>query len=373
MASPWRASEDTQLARLYAQNVPLAVIAERLGRSAEALTARRKQLGIASRRRIPTWTEQQDHLIILATRAGVPASDVARQQGRSPEQVRARRAHLLGARSTARRYEPWEDAAITAAWAEGLDVRVLAVRLGRSADALRLRARSLGLHDPPPRRRWSSAEDHALREGYSIGLSCREIQRRGLPHRSPGAISARAGKLGLTSYARLWSEEDDRRLALLLAERTPVDQVALALTRTPEAIRQRMRRLSICAGAESRYLRSGERWSDAEDAVLRADPGAHPSVLGKLLSRSDHSIRRRQRVLGIRTASRSPHNAGIDPGGFSPAEDGLVLREIPAGERARATRLLALSARLARTPGELQRRAAQLRRLRGRTRANIPA
>jgi hypothetical protein len=362
MGRRWRASEDAQLARLYASKLPLRVIAERLGRSEEALTARRKLLGIAPRRRTLKWTEQQDRLIVLATRAGASAASIARQQGRSTEQVRARRARLLGRRAAARHYQPSEDEAITTAWAEEHDLDELATRLGRSPDALRLRARVLGLHAPAGRRRWSAAEDHALRDGYSAGRSCEEIHRSGLPRRSPGAIAARARKLGLTSYARAWTPEEERRLAMLLAWGTPPEQIALALTRSPEAIRQRARRRGLQIPAAHPPERNGRRWTPAEDEILLLHPGVSPGVLSNLLSRSDHSIRQRQSRLGVRTGNRSPHYAKTGRADFSPAEDRLLRRELLGEGPPKLTRLLALSTRLARTPGELQRRRRELAR-----------
>jgi hypothetical protein len=360
MARRWRASEDAQLARLYASSLPLRVIAERLGRSEEAITARRKLLGIAPRRRAPQWTEQQDRLIVLATRAGVSAAAIARQQGRSTEQVRARRAQLVGKRPPARHYQPSEDDAITAAWAEGHDLDELALRLGRSPDALRLRARTLGLHAPAERRRWSAAEDHALRDGYSAGHSCEEIHRFELPRRSPGAIAARAHKLGLTSFARTWTPQEERRLAMLLARGTPIEQIALALTRSPEAIRQRARRRGLQVSDAHAQERRGRRWKDAEDEILLQHPGVSPGVLSDLLARSDHSIRQRQSCLGVRTGNRSPHHARTGGADFSPAEDRLLRRELLGGEPPKLTRLLAISSRLERTPGDLQRRRREL-------------
>jgi len=363
MAARWRASEDAELARLYDHGVPLCVIAEHLNRSAEALTARRKLLGIPPRRAPVTWSAQQDQLIVLATRAGASAAAIARQQGRSVQQIRARRTHLLGGRPSARRYRPWEDEAIKTAWAQQTpDLDGLALRLRRTPDALRLRARALGLHAPSPRRRWSAAEDHALRDGYSAGLSCHQINRLELPHRSPEAIAARARKLGLTSYARTWSPQDDRRLPILLAQRTPLEQIAVALTRTPDAIRQRARKLDLPISARRRHTRNGRRWTHLEDEILEVHPGAHPSLLSKLLDRSDHSVRQRQRRLGLRTGSRSPHNAPTGGSGFAPAEDLLLRRELLTPEPPKATRLLAISARLARSPGELQHRRRELQR-----------
>jgi hypothetical protein len=361
MASRWRASEDAQLTRLYAQPLPLRVIAQRLGRSEEAISARRKLLAISPRRAPVSWSERRDRLIILAGRAGVPATDIALQLGTSAEQVKARRRYLVGARTTARRYEPWEDLLITAAWRGELDVQDLARQLGRSPGALALRARALGLHQPPSRRRWSGAEDHALREGYSCGLSCEEISRLELPHRSTGAIAARARKLGVTSYARLWSRAEDERLRLLVAREAPIDQIALTLIRTPEAVRQRARKLALSAPVRSGYARNRRRWSRREDEILRTHPGAHPSTLSVVLQRSDQAIRQRQRALEIRSGDRSPHTAFPRTHRFSPAEDRLLQRELTDGSAVPSGRARALSVRLHRSPGELRGRAGQLR------------
>jgi hypothetical protein len=363
MARRWEASEDAQLAQLYARGLPLRMIAEALGRTEDALTARRKLLGIAPRRPPVSWAEHQDRLIVLAARAGVSAATLARQQGRSTQQVRARRAQLLGKRPPARPYRASEDEAIIAGWSGWPDLDELALRLGRTPDALRLRARALGLHAAVRRRRWSSGEDHALREGYSLGLSCAEIHRHELPHRTPEAIAARARKLGLTSYARLWSIEDERRLALLIAHRAPLEQIAVLLTRTPEAIRQRARKLRLPTPDHRDYPQNTRRWSRAEDDVLRAARGAHPSMLTNLLGRSDHAIRQRQRRLGLRSGTRSPHNAPVGGPGFLPAEDRLLRRELADGQPPKATRVLALSARLGRPPGELRRRREEIQPL----------
>jgi hypothetical protein len=66
---------------------------------------------------------------------------------------------------------------------------------------VRVHAQQLAIHRPPPRRRWADWEDASIRDGYTSALSCAQIASR-LPHRSATSIAARAGKLGLATYAR---------------------------------------------------------------------------------------------------------------------------------------------------------------------------
>lgn len=361
MARRWHPAADAALARLYADGIRLDVIAARLGRSTDALTARRTHLGLVARRGAVLWSADHDALLEAATRAGIPATSVAQQLGKSVTQVRRRRGRLLGVRRPARPYLSWEDEAIRAAWVRRHDVGELARRLGRSPDAVRLRARVLGVHRPLPRARWAKLEDQALRTAYSAGLSCAEISDSRLPTRSAGAVTARARKLGLANYARRWTGAEERQLELLIASDLPLDQIALSLTRTPEAIRQRLRKLGRRPPDARPHRRGTERWSAAEDDLLRQNRGAHPSRLASALGRSDHAVRRRQAALGLRSNSRSPHHALTPTRSFAPAEDRLLERELDANSGTQGNHLLALSARLGHPPGELRRRLSELR------------
>jgi len=361
MARRWRPAEDAALARLYADGIRLDVIADHLGRSPDALTARRRHLGLATRRGAAAWSGEHDALLQAATRAGIPATSVAAHLDMPVEQIRRRRARLLGVRRPARPYLPSEDQAIEAAWLQNEDVSELARRLDRSSDAVRLRARALGVHRPSARARWPQLEDQAVRQGYSAGLSCAEISDSRLPARTAGAIAARAGKLGLSNYARRWTAVDDRQLELLISRNLPLDQIALAVTRTPEAIRQRVRKVGSTPAVTGIHRRGRERWSAAEDDLLRENRGAHPSLLASTLNRSDHAVRRRQAALGFRSNTRSPHHAVTPTRSFAAAEDRLLERELDANSGTQGNRLLALSARLGHPPGELRRRLSDLR------------
>ena len=259
MAERWRTNEDTRLRQLYAAGAPLAVIASELGRSEDAINARRAALGLTPRRRADEWSARTDALLREATRVGVPATELARRVRRPVEQVRARRRRLGLVAPAARRYTLDDDAALRAAWASGGNLDDLAGKLGRNPEALLLRARRLGLHRPARRRRWTDSEDATLRDGYADGLTCAEIASA-LIERTPTAVAARAHKLGLASYARRWSPEDDVRLSHILSLHT-IDDAARVLGRTPEAIRRRARILGLDTKPSPRRPRAGARWT----------------------------------------------------------------------------------------------------------------
>lgn len=188
------------------------------------------------------------------------------------------------------------------------DLVALARRLGRTPDALRLRARALAVYDPPRRHRWTESEDAVVRDGYTTALPCAEIARQ-LPHRSPASVAARARKLGVARYARRWSAEDDRGLVHLTATGGTIEDVAQKLSRTPEAIRRRAARLGTTPPAQARAPRGGTPWTPAENELLRLHHALNPARLAQLLGRSDGAVCQRLRALGLRTvAARSPHH-----------------------------------------------------------------
>ena len=348
---------------MYEAGAPLALIVRELDRTADAVSARRRALGVAGRRSSPPWSALEATLLREAARPRVPATGVARRRRRPVAQVRVRRRRLGLARPRSRRYTAAEDAVIRTEWLATGDVTSVARRLGRRPDAVRLRAAQLGLHRPVRRRRWSRTEDAIVRDGYADGLTCSEIAA-GLEHRTPTAIAARARKLGLATYARAWTGADDARLGRILAARS-TDDAARLLGRTPEAVRGRARRLGITASVTRAPARAGARWSEGEDALLVLHAGLNPAMLSALLDRSDQAIAQRLRRLGLRTGRwRSPHHPSPANGGFTPGERALIERELrDRGPRAiasledRLERPLGNAAELARRPQQTRRAA----------------
>lgn len=354
MASRWTSEEDRELARSYADGLPLRAIAERLGRSEDALVARRHALGLAARRVTREWSPRLDAFLCASAEAGLPAHVVARRLDMPLETVRRRMRTLRPRRPAARRYEPEEDDAIRGCVASGASIQGLAVELGRSPEAIRLRARGLGsIAAPTQRRRWTDEEDRLIRTGYAGGFTCEAIATELRHPRSAACVSARARKLGLTTYARQWMKVDTARLHELWNSGVALEDIAERLGRTPDALRQRARKLGLVSPARRSHRNGARSWTEAEDDLLRRKPTASLGRLARAFGRSDRAIRQRQVVLGLRSGChRSPHQAPPTCGELTPGEWALLEREL---QQRSGRRLLALAWRLDRSPGDLRR------------------
>lgn len=69
MAQRWSTVEDRVLDGLYRQGVPTRAIARQLGRSEDAVSARRATLGLPARPRSRPWSPREDQLLLAATAA----------------------------------------------------------------------------------------------------------------------------------------------------------------------------------------------------------------------------------------------------------------------------------------------------------------
>lgn len=327
MGERWTAREDALLTRLYRAGAPMRHIAEALERSEDAVNARRSALRLPARRLPAPWSPREDALLQAAARAGLSAPMVAERLGRPVGQVRWRRRVLGLVSSPSRPYAPAEDAALCALFERGGSLEQMARTLGRTPDALRLRAAKLDLYRPACRRRWSPGEDAAIRDGYDSGLSCGEIAR-GLRGRTAAGVAARARQLGLATHARRWTTADDERLRRLASSHRPQDMARL-LGRTPDALRQRARKLAVALPPASAPARAGERWTPQDDELLRMHPGLNPATLAELLGRSDRAVTIRLAKLGLRSGrERSPHRRTTPLGRLTPGEQALLDREL---------------------------------------------
>lgn len=353
MAARWTTTDDAALRSLYASGMSLRAIGEQLGRSYRSVDERRRTLEIAPRRRVRPWSATEDAILRAAAAAGLPDGVVALRFGRSDEQVRRRRREIVGPRTSPRAYGVDEDERLRACWVDGGDVERLARELGRTAGSVRLRAQSLGVHHPQLRPRWRTDEDTILRDGYEHALSCAQIAEQ-LPRRTVWAVAARAGKLGIATYARLWSPVDDQRLRVLSAEGLALVSIAQALGRTPHAVIVRARKLGVRLPQQGKASRAGRRWTAAEDQALRANAPLNPAVLARALGRSPAAVTQRLRRLGI-GAKRSPHHPVVRRDALTPGEQVTAARELRAGG---PRRVFVIAQRLNASP-ELIRAAAE--------------
>ncbi len=311
-----------------------------LQRSPDAIDARRRYLKCPSRTRPPRqWTAAEDGFVRSASAARVPSAEIARRLRRTTYALRRRRELLQATRPASRRYRADEDEALAATLVAGGSLAALGLRLGRSEGALRVRARALGLTDCEPRPRWSRVEDDSLRAAYARGQSTKQIQRGHLPHRTVGAIVARAHLLGLAVHARRWTAEEEARLRRLVDVGVSAVAIGRRLERSEEAIRNRCRRLQIGPPLPTRRTRS-RRWTPAEDQLLRERDGDPPALLAVSLDRRTFAIRRRRRQLQLPGGERSQHHPLVDVA-IRHAEQRLIARELPLTP----TRALALSQR----------------------------
>ncbi len=109
-----------------------------------------------------------------------------------------------------------------------------------------------------------------LRWDAPISVSgCVHIARQ-LPYRSLASVAARACKLGLATYARRWSTQDDRRLAQLTARgpRWRTSHNGWAVPRRRSAGVPRGSEPSPCTRARD-ATRRARHWTGEEDELLR--------------------------------------------------------------------------------------------------------
>lgn len=352
MASRWSNEEDRELRRLYRLGVPIGAIAERVGRSQNAVSERRRTLSIAPRPRSAPWSAGEDELLRRSAALGLPASAIAARLGRPTEQVGRRRRVLLGGGHAPRAYASVEDDAIRSCWARGGDVQKLALALGRSAGSVRLRAQKLGVHQPRSRQRWRIQDDAAIRDGYDRGLTCAQIAAE-LVKRTPSAVAERAAKLGLATHARAWTPREDRDLRQLSRDGVALERAAQLLARTPQALRARARKLNIEPLRSPRAGRPGRPWTAGEDELLRLHHALNPAALADVLDRSPEAVTQRLLRLGLRRgAERSPHHPVYSRGKPTPGQRSTVAREIRTG---RPGRHVALARRLDVAPAEIRR------------------
>lgn len=165
---------------------------------------------------------------------------------------------------------------------------------------------------------WTPAQDYALAFGAAIGLSASQIAKSFDNGCTRNMVIGRCHRIGLslnsTAWrpkqdapppkarhrpARLsWSQEHDDLLRRRRSERATTKEIAAELNRTASAVQTRI----ICLG----LTRSLRHFTEAEDAVIRADYANHIDVyeIAQKLGRTTGTLRQRILHLGLTRDAR---------------------------------------------------------------------
>lgn len=203
----------------------------------------------------------------------VPAADLAARVGRGAEAVR-QRARALGLAKPVTARITWTaeaDATLRAGYRQ-TPVADLATRLGTTAEAVWKRAQVLGLATPRQHDSWSDDDDRLLRDLYGAVRMSDIVARLG---RARTSVFHRLATLGLTREAAVAGRQanDQAEIARLRAENDHLKHGALDAAHAPTAD---ARRLAVLMAYRMQVI-------DATEAavVLGVVPERLPVELGK--------------------------------------------------------------------------------------------
>ncbi|MET3665948.1 hypothetical protein [Caulobacter sp. 1776] len=341
---PWNDLDDGELVRRYGIE-PAAAIALDLGRACSAIYARAQLLGL-SEPSAPVWTAWEDAQVRAGYAAGVPVAQVAQLIGRtlravntyasregirhanhpagwSAEEVSraldlAHEGHrylaiieTLVAEGFPRRTKigfgltirkvgygrgwgrPWtseEDDLLHAAYRDGASLVPLRQRLGRSQHSIRWRAEYLELQGTHVKKAgwrtepvWSEQDEQFLRDHYGKMPSpdlAKELRR------TLAAMQSRANQLKLRhGYIRDFTAEEDLAIHVAWARGLSLTDLALAMGRDVAVVHKRAKRTGLSFSdpdrpAKPRRLRrAGKTVLTLQDIIALA--GAEPLPPGK--------------------------------------------------------------------------------------------
>ena len=240
---PWIETEVSQLIELYPtnSNKDLAV---RLGRPVWGITGKARALGLKKnyaggyRQQLCTthvpWSGDETNLLAELF-SSTPNEEIAERIGRSLDAIanKARKMKL-------RKMDFWseaEDELLRRLYKE-LSYERLSQRLGRSSGATQVRVIVLGLECKVDN--WTEDEIDFLEKSYSQMTYPQIAQKLG---RTRTAVAAKAEKLGFTKHHH-WSQADVRKLRRLYAKFT-ARQVAEIMGRSYGSVRGRIHLLGL--------------------------------------------------------------------------------------------------------------------------------
>ncbi len=245
---PWTPEEDAEIkAATWAGHPRPRMLARQFGRTANAVLLRAAVLRKSDpsvrwatlRGRTKPWTKPQ--LAELRRRAEhEPLARIAASMGRTLGSCKSK----LGSKRTIRRWTKAERRQLADLLAQGAAVQEIAAQLGRSMSAIHGQIQGLN----PYRKPWTAVEDAAIIEGAAARTSQAKIAE--LLGRSVNAVRIRANKLRVKGAAakwlkgspgrRAWTTKALRELISRRERGEPYSGIAAAMGRTQEACRSQL-------------------------------------------------------------------------------------------------------------------------------------
>lgn len=259
----WSAGEDELLKAAWQKEIPIARITTLLDRTGNAIISRASDLGLRRPSTPENWTEEERARVLVLAETGMTYAQIARTTSSEgwPKRSKVSIKNSLRALGYERGWgRPWlqeEEDALRRAYADGSSIAALAIGLGRTRSSAMWKASELGLKGTHVRKNgfrsspdWTKTEDAYLRESYGR-LPSKAIARE--LGRALAAVYNRAWILGLkTGYAKPYSPDEDRAIRIAHRHNLRLTDIARAAGRDPSALCRRAAKLGLSFSAREK-------------------------------------------------------------------------------------------------------------------------
>ena len=300
--SAWTPDEIDQLRSMFENDHSLDEIAAAMGRPRGSIVHRIETLGMR-RETNRAWSELDDQT--LGRRYGTEnAATIAVSLGRSATAVYAR-ARLLGVSDPGPLpYAPWEDEQIRAGFASGSSVEEIARTIGRPFSGVVSRAHGLGLKHACAPDHWTIDEiTRALtlaHAGHRYPEIVAKLTSEGFPERSVAGLGPKIRKMGYSrGWGKAWLPEEDDLLRNAYRSGESLAPLREPLSRSRSSIAYRAGELHLEHQRPTGF-RQGPIWSEEDNARLRQGYGRVPSrELAEQLGRGLRAMLIHANALGL--------------------------------------------------------------------------
>ena len=260
--------------------VSIKKLAAWLGRTEASVKQKRHELGLGKGRR---WSEADT--VFLRENPRMPVKEVARRLGKGENSVHAKR-NALGIRS-----HDWTDGEdkIVRMWHNRLPTSEIAAKLpGRTAMAVSIRARHLGLHSDAF---WKDGEVEFLKANPGMGAA--EVART--LGKTLHAVHHKRRDLGMArrQKRKTWTDGDKALLSDLTRGGATAKEIAARMGRTKASIHIMQRKMGLGTPLSEKALQADE------EKFLREHPDMPAVAIAEHMDRSPGAVRAWRRKIGL--------------------------------------------------------------------------